>query len=241
MTMRRLLLRALPLSFVLTAFGCAAPTSDPPTHDDLTEQERQDGDAWVAAGGAEADTDGDADPSEPSELTNDDRGLDPQEVASDAYFENEDDTVRDADGALLPPLDPAELDEIKACRRAAGYRKGKRITICVTTVNGKLVEVNTARAFLRMRKAAKAKGVSIVVNSGFRTMAKQRYLYNCYKTKKCNNGNLAAPPGYSNHQSGHALDLNTASRGVYSYLARHGSAYRFKRTVPSERWHWERW
>lgn len=241
MTMRRLFLRALPLSFVLTAFGCAAPTSEPSTQDDLTEEERNDGDAWLAAGGAEADADGDAeDAADPAELTKD-HGLEPQDVPSDQYFENEDDTVRDADGALLPPLDPSELDEIKACKRAAGYRKGKKMNICVTTVNGKLVEVNTARAFLKLRKAAKAKGVSIVVNSGFRTMAKQRYLYNCYKTKKCNNGNLAAPPGYSNHQSGHALDLNTSGKGVYNYLAKHGRSYRFKRTVPSERWHWERW
>jgi LAS superfamily LD-carboxypeptidase LdcB len=70
-------------------------------------------------------------------------------------------------------------------------------------------------------------------------MATQRYLYHCYKTKACNGGNLAAVPGYSNHQSGHALDLNTAAGGVYSWLANHGHAYGFRRTVPSEKWHWE--
>ncbi|MBN9164768.1 MAG: M15 family metallopeptidase [Myxococcales bacterium] len=51
---------------------------------------------------------------------------------------------------------------------------------------------------------------------------------------------LAAVPGYSNHQSGSALDLNTSARGVYSWLAKHGKAYGFRRTVPSEKWHWER-
>ena len=58
-------------------------------------------------------------------------------------------------------------------------------------------------------------------------------------TKACNGGHLAAPPGYSNHQSGHALDLNTSARGVYSFLANHGKSYGFRRTVPSEPWHWE--
>jgi hypothetical protein len=61
----------------------------------------------------------------------------------------------------------------------------------------------------------------------------------CYLSKKCNGGNLAAVPGYSNHQSGHALDLNTSAGGVYSYLVNHGHAYGFRRTVPSEKWHWE--
>ncbi len=105
-------------------------------------------------------------------------------------------------------------------------------------MDGKPVEVNTARAFLRMRAAAKAKGVSIRVVSGFRTMAEQRYLYNLYLSGR---GNLAAKPGYSNHQSGHALDLNTSAGGVYTWLSNNGSAYGFKRTVPSERWHWEHW
>jgi hypothetical protein len=54
-------------------------------------------------------------------------------------------------------------------------------------------------------------------------------------------GNLAAKPGYSNHQSGHALDLNTSSAGVYAWLEHHGATYGFKRTVPSEIWHWEYW
>jgi LAS superfamily LD-carboxypeptidase LdcB len=113
------------------------------------------------------------------------------------------------------------------------------MNICVTTIDGHYVEVNTARAFLRIRKAARNVGISIHVVSGFRSMASQRYLYHCYLSKKCNGGNLAAVPGYSNHQSGHALDLNTSAGGVYSYLVNHGHAYGFRRTVPSEKWHWE--
>ncbi len=86
--------------------------------------------------------------------------------------------------------------------------------------------------------AAAREHVQLRIVSGFRTMAHQQALYRAYRRGR---GNLAARPGYSNHQSGHALDLNTSARGVYSYLAKHGGAYRFKRTVPSERWHWERW
>ena len=125
-----------------------------------------------------------------------------------------------------------------SCSDTTGYNRGRPMRICATTVNGKQVEMETAKAFVRMRDAAARDGVTIVVVSGFRTMAKQRELYKLYKAGR---GNLAAPPGFSNHQSGHALDLNTKARGVYAWLARNGAKYGFRRTVPSEQWHWERW
>lgn len=53
----------------------------------------------------------------------------------------------------------------------------------------------------------KAKGCNASIISGHRTYQKQAYLYNCYKTKKCNNGNLAAAPGRSNHEYAIAADL----------------------------------
>jgi MYXO-CTERM domain-containing protein len=121
-----------------------------------------------------------------------------------------------------------------------GYTNGKAFQITVVTVDGKPVEIATANAFLTMAKAAEANGINLRINSGFRTNAEQQYLYNCYLNKNCNNGNLAAKPGYSNHQSGHALDINT-SGGALDWLNAHGAAHGFKRTVPSESWHWEWW
>jgi LAS superfamily LD-carboxypeptidase LdcB len=106
----------------------------------------------------------------------------------------------------------------------------------VVTVDGKPVEKSTSDAFLRMREAARRDGVQIKVVSGFRSYSEQDYLYRLYLQGR---GNLAARPGYSNHQDGHALDLNTAAPGVYSWLSRHGRSYGFIRTVPSEDWHWE--
>jgi LAS superfamily LD-carboxypeptidase LdcB len=105
-------------------------------------------------------------------------------------------------------------------------------------VNGKLVQRGTARAYLRMRHAAAQDGVSLYIVSGFRTMTEQRHLYFLYIHGQ---GNLAAKPGYSNHQSGHALDLNTSAPGVYHWLSNHAGNFDFKRTVPSEPWHWEHW
>jgi hypothetical protein len=122
-----------------------------------------------------------------------------------------------------------------------GYKSGNPFTITVVTVDGKKAEVQTANAYYVMAQAAAADGVNLKVVSGFRTMSSQTYLYNCYKNCNCNNCNLAAKPGYSNHQSGHALDLNTSSSGVYSWLTAHAGTYGFTKTVPSENWHWEWW
>lgn len=127
---------------------------------------------------------------------------------------------------------------VSNCRNTTGYRAGRAISICVTTVDGKLVEYRTAAAYLRMKAAARRAGVGLYIVSGFRTMERQRELYNCW-VRRVPGCNLAARPGYSNHQSGLALDLNTSSGGVYRWLTAHGREYGFRRTVPSEAWHWE--
>ena len=120
-----------------------------------------------------------------------------------------------------------------------GYRSGSPFSITVVTVDGKPSELETANAYYTMQQAAARDGVQLRVVSGFRSYDEQAYLYSCYVNCSCNNCNLAARPGYSNHQSGSALDLNTAERGVLYWLNQNGAAYGFYRTVPSEDWHWE--
>ncbi len=114
------------------------------------------------------------------------------------------------------------------------YVSGVAKPIKLITVGGKPTSIAVGHQFLKMQKAANAAGVSLSINSGFRTMAEQQHLYDCYLHKSCNNGNLAARPGYSNHQGGYALDLTTSS-----WLASHAGQFGFVRTVPSEAWHYE--
>lgn len=124
-------------------------------------------------------------------------------------------------------------------RSATGYTAGRPTPITVIEVDGKPVEVDTANAFAQMQEAARKEGVYLRVVSGFRSYEEQQYLYRCYVNCSCNSCNLAAPPGYSNHNSGVALDLNTHEPGVYRWLARNAARFGFERTVPSEDWHWE--
>ena len=124
-------------------------------------------------------------------------------------------------------------------RPAIGFVGGQAITLTVVGIDGKPVEIETAGAFQRMREAAAKDGVTIKVVSGFRTMAEQEHLYDCYIHCSCNNCNLAARPGHSAHQSGRALDLNTRDPAVGAWMNLHGSAHGFYNTVPGEPWHWE--
>jgi hypothetical protein len=128
--------------------------------------------------------------------------------------------------------EPAEPEVV------VGYRSGKAIKLAVVEVDGVLVEVATARAFLAMRDAANEDGVYLQAWSGFRSNEKQAQLYEDWKAGV---GNPAAKPGYSNHQSGRAIDINLLGvpRETYAWLTKNAARYGFRRTVPSEPWHWE--
>ena len=121
-------------------------------------------------------------------------------------------------------------------RNATGYVGGEKTTIKVTDVNGKDVEIRTAKAFRVMAKAARKKGVTLSIRSGFRSYDKQAKLYKKYRQGE---GNLAAPPGFSNHDSGRALDIYITDHKAFDWLQAHGAQYGFHRTVPGEAWHWE--
>lgn len=119
-----------------------------------------------------------------------------------------------------------------------GYVEGRAVRIVVTRIDNKPVEVRTAAAYRRMYEAARRDRVLLRIVSGFRTMEHQEALYRAYRRGR---GNLAAIPGHSNHQSGHAVDLNTSAPGVLRWLNRNAARYGFRRTVPTEPWHWEWW
>jgi D-alanyl-D-alanine carboxypeptidase len=149
--------------------------------------------------------------------------------------------VSSQEGAPVSSELSATSQELIDCSPSSdtGYESGNPFPITVVKVDGKPSEIATAQAYAVMQEAARRAGVFLSVVSGFRTMADQQRLYACYVNCNCNQCNLAARPGYSNHQSGSALDLNTEAPGVYSWLTNNAANYGFERTVPSEIWHWE--
>jgi len=124
-------------------------------------------------------------------------------------------------------------------RVVTGYVNGVPRQITLGKVpGGKELRSDAAAAYTRMHAAAARAGINLHLNSGFRSMAEQQELYRKYLN---GTGNLAAKPGYSNHQGGIATDINVGGTGTatYKWLAAHAAEYGFKRTVPSEPWHWE--
>lgn len=112
-----------------------------------------------------------------------------------------------------------------------------------TIFDGELVSLPWATVCRDMR----ADGVWFNVNEGHRTMARQWYFWNCYQTKRCNNGNIAAyPSAFAPHirtgRPDHAMDFSN-DPAVFAWLSRKG--LRPVRTVrwPSgavrESWHIE--
>lgn len=79
---------------------------------------------------------------------------------------------------------------------------------------------------------SRAVGQSIHVRSGWRSYAEQAALYAAYLN---GTGNLAAPPGSSNHESGRAADITPGSEVFGSAAGRFGLGF----TVPGESWHIE--
>ena len=129
-----------------------------------------------------------------------------------------------------------ELRSTVSCqeRNDVAYRSGSSFPIQVIHIGGKPTTKATGHAFLRMQAAANDAGVRLSITSGFRTQDEQKHLYYCYTSGSCNSGNIAARPGYSNHQSGLALDLSPSA-----WLAKNASKFGFVRTVAKEAWHYE--
>ena len=122
--------------------------------------------------------------------------------------------------------------------------------------NGKDVYLaeDVADKFLAMKEDAKKAGIDLVPVSGFRGMAKQTALYTAALAKAAAYGMLpgkteppTAKPGFSNHQSGKAVDIAVGMTlkewrdgkrtAIYNWLESNAIKYGFKR-LPSEPWHY---
>src|SRR4051812_47399749 len=90
---------------------------------------------------------------------------------------------------------------------------------------------DVARAFDRMATAARADGVLLQVNSGFRSDAEQAKLFAAHPDPK-----WVAPPGKSLHRLGTELDLGPPT--AYGWLASNARRFGFVQRYAWERWHY---
>ena len=75
-------------------------------------------------------------------------------------------------------------------------------------------------AQIALEKAIQERGITMSINSAYRTIAQQLILFNHGQRRRCGITEVARP-GRSNHQSGLALDINDF-QGWKPFLKRHG-------------------
>lgn len=104
-------------------------------------------------------------------------------------------------------------------------------------IDSELVSVEWLTFLTRAREA----GVRFRINEGHRTFARQLWFWNCMRSRKCNNGNLAARPSpFAPHirtgRIDHAIDTDELG-ALIEYG--HKVGVRITRTVRGEAWHGE--
>jgi hypothetical protein len=123
--------------------------------------------------------------------------------------------------AAAPIISPGAMPAIASGGGYAGplaYRQGEGM------------RPDVAAAFDRMAAAASRTGVSLIVNSGFRSDAEQAQLFAANPDPR-----WVAPPGHSLHRCATELDLGPDS--AYGWLASHATEFGFVKRYSWEPWH----
>lgn len=134
----------------------------------------------------------------------------------------------------------------------------------VEVIPGRQLHGDAAAAFLAMQKHAAEDGVQLKLLSAFRDQETQHNLFFPIMVERGQRpderAKVSAPPGYSEHHTGYALDLGDAHRpeldleaafdqsAAFIWLQEHAARYHFRLSFPEgnsqgvayEPWHW-RW
>jgi len=144
---------------------------------------------------------------------------------------------------------PAEVGHGPAAATSGGNGSSSSIELA-SIGRGHRLRKDAAEAYLRMVAAATKDGISWGVTSSYRSVAKQRELFEAEVKKR---GSVAkarkwvAPPGNSAHNKGLAVDIhelysnrkNFKNNPVWKWLTANGPKYKFKQSMTWEPWHWE--
>jgi len=132
-------------------------------------------------------------------------------------------TAAEAEAEVTPPLAGASAPQ-PAMASGGGYAGP------LAYRQGEGMRPDVAEAFDRMAAAAAGAGVSLVINSGFRSDAEQRELWEQNPDPR-----MVAPPGTSLHRCGTELDLGPPE--TYAWLAANAPRFSFTKRYSWEPWH----
>jgi len=143
------------------------------------------------------------------------------------------------------------------------YPEAPRASLETLAANGDIrLRTPAARAFERMRAAARRDGIRLVPLSGFRSQQQQERLFFERKKRRAQSARqraeVSAPPGYSEHHTGYAIDIGSAAAPqthlqasfarteAFAWLQQNAARYSFELSFPPdnpqgidyEPWHW---
>ncbi len=142
---------------------------------------------------------------------------------------------------VFPPQDANEKGANAAWDAGRFLKQITLIQIVGADNQLKFVSQDIVDEYLALVNAAAADGVLLALKSGFRTYPKQATLRDGWE-RRLPGFDLAAKPGFSNHQDGFAYDFAISGyegNPLYDWLKRNGPRHGFVRTVNKEPWHWE--
>jgi zinc D-Ala-D-Ala carboxypeptidase len=143
------------------------------------------------------------------------------------------------------------------------YKQASESELIAITSDGSIrLQAAAAEKFRQMEADAKAQGVSLSVISGYRSVEEQDVLFFDVKEQRVEGATkraeVSAPPGYSEHHTGYALDLGDANvpatnlnpqfekTAAFQWLVKNAAKYSFELSFPKnnsqgisyEPWHW---
>ncbi|MEL6814282.1 MAG: M15 family metallopeptidase [Cyanobacteria bacterium J06598_3] len=158
------------------------------------------------------------------------------------------------------PIATGKPDELLNHRR---YDVAEEAGLVTLNPNSDIrLKPSAQEALTAMLAKAKADGIRLGVVSGFRTLADQDYLYFELKAERGQSAQtraeVSAPPGYSEHHTGYAVDLIDESKPnthveesfsttpAFEWLQKNAAFYNFEMSFPKnpsspvgyEPWHW---
>ena len=117
---------------------------------------------------------------------------------------------------------------------------------------GVALNAQAADALRQMRRAADAEGVDLRVLSAFRSIALQKQIFFDVKSERNQSARerarVSAPPGFSEHSTGYAVDFGDGRRPEthlsqsfdstesYAWLKRNANRFHFVLSFPEENW-----
>lgn len=143
------------------------------------------------------------------------------------------------------------------------YQEADSTDLVAVTGDGKhQLHQAAAAKFLQMQADAKASGVNLAILSGFRDHESQNHLFFTIKEQRVQaakkRAEVSAPPGYSEHHTGYALDIGDGKEpsthletdfeqtDAFKWLQKNAAKYSFELSFPRnnpqgisyEPWHW---